>query len=375
MSRSVAETESPCPGIPFRRFLQGHGRGRDDRATASTRRAGRRRPPRSARRARCRRRRGTGSAGCCASSPGSGRRARAMPARSPLTSVTPALWIATSVPVPMATPTSASASAGASFTPSPAIATTRPCAFSAPDDLVLVLGQDLGLDIVDAQPAGHRLGGGPVVAGQHDDADAVGPQRLQRLRRARLDRIGDRDDPAGPAVDRQRTAPWRPRAGVRPRAPPGRRGRRPGPRISLALPRDTMRPPTLPTTPLPVTEAKSRDVLHRPGPAPWRRRRWPRPAGARSTAPGWPPATGRSPRRSPAPGPRRPPRGLPSVSVPVLSTTSVSTFSNRSSASAFLISTPAVAPLPTPTMIDMGVARPSAQGQAMIRTDTAAISP
>src|SRR5579863_8684304 len=36
-------------------------------------------------------------------------RARAMPARSPLTNVTPALSIATSVPVPIATPTSASA--------------------------------------------------------------------------------------------------------------------------------------------------------------------------------------------------------------------------------------------------------------------------
>ena len=60
--------------------------------------------------------------------------------------------------------------------------------------------------------------------------------------------------------------------------------------------------------------------------------------------------------------------GLPSVSVPVLSTTSVSTFSMRSSASAFLISTPACAPRPTPTMIDIGVARPSAQGQAMMRT-------
>ena len=66
-------------------------------------------------------------------------------------------------------------------------------------------------------------------------------------------------------------------------------------------------------------------------------------------------------------------RGLPSVSVPVLSTTSVSTFSIRSSASAELISTPAPAPLPTPTMIDIGVARPSAQGQAMISTETAAI--
>jgi hypothetical protein len=62
------------------------------------------------------------------------------------------------------------------------------------------------------------------------------------------------------------------------------------------------------------------------------------------------------------------------VSVPVLSTTSVSTFSSRSSASAFRISTPAVAPRPVPTMIDMGVARPSAQGQAMISTATALTS-
>src|ERR1700719_3206445 len=67
--------------------------------------------------------------------------------------------------------------------------------------------------------------------------------------------------------------------------------------------------------------------------------------------------------------------GLPSVSVPVLSTTSVSILSMRSSASAFLIKTPACAPRPTPTMIDIGVASPSAQGQAMIRTLTAATRP
>ena len=54
------------------------------------------------------------------------RRACAMPRRSPLTSVTCALFIATSVPVPIATPTSALASAGASLMPSPAIATTPP---------------------------------------------------------------------------------------------------------------------------------------------------------------------------------------------------------------------------------------------------------
>jgi hypothetical protein len=67
-------------------------------------------------------------------------------------------------------------------------------------------------------------------------------------------------------------------------------------------------------------------------------------------------------------------RGLPSVSVPVLSTTRVLTFSMRSRASADLIRTPAPAPFPIATPIDMGVARPSAQGQAMMTTETAAIS-
>src|SRR3972149_11179335 len=54
------------------------------------------------------------------------RRARRMPRRSPLTRVTPALSMATSVPVPMAIPTWACASAGASLIPSPAMATMLP---------------------------------------------------------------------------------------------------------------------------------------------------------------------------------------------------------------------------------------------------------
>ena len=62
------------------------------------------------------------------------------------------------------------------------------------------------------------------------------------------------------------------------------------------------------------------------------------------------------------------------MSVPVLSTTSVVARASVSSASAFRTSTPAVAPRPTPTMTDIGVARPSAQGQAMISTETAATS-
>ena len=63
--------------------------------------------------------------------------------------------------------------------------------------------------------------------------------------------------------------------------------------------------------------------------------------------------------------------GRPSVRVPVLSTTRVLTFSIRSSASAFLMRTPICAPRPTPTMMETGVASPSAHGQAMMRTATA----
>ena len=74
------------------------------------------------------------------------------------------------------------------------------------------------------------------------------------------------------------------------------------------------------------------------------------------------------------PGRTRTTRGRPSVSVPVLSRTMVSTFSNASRDSAFFTRTPSRAPRPTPTMMDIGVAKPSAQGQAMMRTATAPAS-
>ena len=113
----------------------------------------------------------------------------------------PALSIATSAPVPMAMPTSAAASAGASLTPSPAIATTRPSRRSFSITALLAVGQHLGLDLGDAELSRHRHRGGAVVAGQHDDGDAVGLQRCERLRGAFLHRIGDGDDARGLAVD------------------------------------------------------------------------------------------------------------------------------------------------------------------------------
>ena len=62
--------------------------------------------------------------------------------------------------------------------------------------------------------------------------------------------------------------------------------------------------------------------------------------------------------------------GLPSVIVPVLSSSTVRVFASRSSASPLRMRIPYSAALPVPTRIAVGVARPSAQGQAMISTDT-----
>ena len=81
------------------------------------------------------------------------------------------------------------------------MATTFPSARSFLTIPVLVLGQHVGLDVVDAELARHGLRGRPVVARQHDDVDAVRAQAVQRRPRGRLDRVGDGDDPAGLAID------------------------------------------------------------------------------------------------------------------------------------------------------------------------------
>jgi hypothetical protein len=61
------------------------------------------------------------------------------------------------------------------------------------------------------------------------------------------------------------------------------------------------------------------------------------------------------------------------VTVPVLSRTMVSILRVDSSTSGPLMRMPSWAPLPVPTIRAVGVASPSAQGQAMIRTATAAV--
>ena len=66
--------------------------------------------------------------------------------------------------------------------------------------------------------------------------------------------------------------------------------------------------------------------------------------------------------------------GLPRVTVPVLSSTTVPTLRRFSSASALLNRMPISAPLPVPTIMATGVARPSAHGQLITSTATAEVS-
>ena len=67
--------------------------------------------------------------------------------------------------------------------------------------------------------------------------------------------------------------------------------------------------------------------------------------------------------------------GVPSVIVPVLSSTTVSTLRAISRLSASLINIPISAPLPIPTIMAVGVASPKAHGQATTNTVTAARKP
>src|SRR6267143_833351 len=64
--------------------------------------------------------------------------------------------------------------------------------------------------------------------------------------------------------------------------------------------------------------------------------------------------------------------GRPSVMVPVLSSSTVRTAARRSRASPLRIRMPYSAALPVPTRMAVGVARPSAQGHAMMSTVTSA---
>jgi hypothetical protein len=65
----------------------------------------------------------------------------------------------------------------------------------------LVLGQELGMDLIDADLARDRLGGRPIVAGQHDQMlDAARPDVADHPRCLWPHRIRHRDQAADPPL-------------------------------------------------------------------------------------------------------------------------------------------------------------------------------
>ena len=248
-------------------------------------------------------------------------------------------------------------------------ALARPSAFS--------VGQHLGDDLVDAELASDRLRGRLAVAGQHHDA-ACPRRAASGSPRACSSLIGSAtpSSPASRAVDgdeHHRLALAR--AALR-RAARARRDVDAELREERAVAdaRRAARRPA-PTTPWPVIDSKP--LRSRDGEAALPPRRGTIAAASgcslpRSSARGERGAA-RS-RRSPRAATMLASSGRPSVSVPVLSTTSVSTWRSASIASASRKSTPAPRPRPVATMIDIGVASPSAHGQAMISTATALTS-
>ena len=169
----------------------------------------------------------------------------------------PALSIATSVPVPMAMPTSAARKGGRVVDPVARHGDDAALVSQALDHRGLVLGEDLGDHLVDAQLAADGFGRGLAVAREHHDADARRLQRLQRLRRRGLDGVGNGHEAGQLAVHADEDDRGRLRALRFRRLQPGspRRCRaRPG---TWRCPRRPELPSTVPTTPLPTGESKS----------------------------------------------------------------------------------------------------------------------
>jgi hypothetical protein len=102
--------------------------------------------------------------------------------------------MATSVPEPIAIPTSAAARAECVVDAVSGHGHHAALLAETGHHLTLAIGQHLGLDAVDAESAGDRLGGDPVVTGQHDHLDARRSELGQGFWCALLDLVGDSDE-------------------------------------------------------------------------------------------------------------------------------------------------------------------------------------
>ena len=129
------------------------------------------------------------------------------------------------------------------------------------DDRRLLLGQHLGLDLVDAHGARDGLGGRAAVAGQHHDAQPLVVQRRDRLRRRRL----DADRPRRPSPRSRPSTATNITVSPSRRSSSAARPASPVPHAHLGqqrrvADRDACGHPPCPTTPLPVIDSEVGDL-------------------------------------------------------------------------------------------------------------------
>ena len=113
----------------------------------------------------------------------------------------PALSSATSAPVPIAMPTVGLRKRRGIVD---AVAGHRhevAAPLQVGNHVALVGRQDLGSHVVDSKAPRDGLGGGPVVAGEHHQAQALFLQPADGIGRRRPNRIRDGDETSDPAVD------------------------------------------------------------------------------------------------------------------------------------------------------------------------------
>ncbi len=68
---------------------------------------------------------------------------------------------------------------------------------------MLVLGQQIGAEVIDADFPGDGLGGMGIVAGEHDDLETVGTQPSDRGHAVVTQGVADTEDGGEPAIDGQ----------------------------------------------------------------------------------------------------------------------------------------------------------------------------
>jgi len=285
--------------------------------------------------------------------------------RSLRTSTMSALSMATSVPAPMAIPTSARASAGASLMPSPTMA-TLPVSASSRTCASLPSGRT---------PA--TTASVPTCCWMAEAVRSLSPVSMTvRTPIARSSEIAPalvgftwsamaiRPSSCPPHAKKSGVLPSSARLSARCSRLPSSM---PASRIIAALPPSASAPSVVPARPRPATWRKSFTGSWSL-PCSLAYAQMARASGcslffSRPNA-----SMSRSPVSMPSAATTSVTSGSPFVMVPVLSSTTVAMSCAFSRASALLIRMPCFAPLPVPTMMAVGVARPSAQGQLMTST-------